>query len=237
MSTMCSPASVGFWPTRTPASAQRLHLGRGGALAARDDGAGVAHLLAGGRGDAGDVGRHRLGHLRLDELGGLLLGRAADLADHHHGLGLGVGLEGLQAVDEAGARHGVAADADAGGHADVLQLELVERLVGEGAGAAHDADRAARLGDLAGGDADVGLAGADDAGAVRAEDAGAGEVALHLVEEPGLVLGGHALGDDDDQLDAAPRPPPAPRPSRPGAGMKTHDTVAPVASLASATEA
>ena len=39
------------------------------------------------------------------------------------------------------------------------------------------------------------LARADDAGAVRAEDAGAGEVALHLVEEPGLVLGGHALGD------------------------------------------
>ena len=66
--------------------------------------------------------------------------------------------------------HRVAADADARGDADALLLQLVERLVGERARAAHDADRARpALGDLAGGDADVALAGADDAGAVRAE--------------------------------------------------------------------
>ena len=47
------------------------------------------------------------------------------------------------------------------------------------------------------------LAGADDAGAVRAEQPHAREVALELVEEPGLVLGGHALGDAHDELDAA----------------------------------
>ena len=41
----------------TPAACERLHLGRGRALAARHDGAGVAHLLAGRGGDAGDVGR------------------------------------------------------------------------------------------------------------------------------------------------------------------------------------
>ena len=46
MSAMSSPASVGLCPTLTPGVAQRLHLGRRGALAARDDGAGVAHLLA-----------------------------------------------------------------------------------------------------------------------------------------------------------------------------------------------
>ena len=74
--------------------------------------------------------------------------------------------------------HRVAADADAGGDADVLLLELVERLVGERARAAHDADRAARLGDVAGGDADVALAGADDARAVRAEQLHVREVAL-----------------------------------------------------------
>ena len=102
-----------------------------------------------------------------------------------------------------GAGDGVAADADAGGHADVLQLQLVERLVGERARAADDAHRAARLGDLAGGDADVALAGADDARAVRAEQLHVRVVALELVEEPRLVLGGHALGDAHDELDAA----------------------------------
>ena len=90
---MSSPASVGFSPTSTPGVAQRLHLRRRGALAAGDDGAGVAHLLAGGAVTPGDVRRHRLRHRALDELGRLFLGRTADLADHHHGLGLGVGLE------------------------------------------------------------------------------------------------------------------------------------------------
>src|SRR5215510_4935480 len=46
-----------------------------------------------------------------------------------------------------------------------------------------------RLGDVAGGDADVGLTRADDAGAVGAEQLHAREVPLELVEEPGLVLG------------------------------------------------
>ena len=68
--------------------------------------------------------------------------------------------------------------------------------------AAHDAHRAAGQGDLAGGDADVGLAGADDARAVGAQQAHVRVVALQLVVEPRLVLGGDALGDDDDQLDA-----------------------------------
>ena len=66
-------------------------------------------------------------------------------------------------------------------HADAELLQLVQRLVGERAGAADDADVRAggggQLGDLAGGDADVALAGADDARAVRAEQAGVREVA------------------------------------------------------------
>ena len=84
-----------------------------------------------------------------------------------------------------------------------LLLELVERLVRERAGAAHDADRTAGLGDVPGGDADVALAGADDAGAVRAEQLHVRVVALQLVEEPRLVVRGHALGDHHDELDAA----------------------------------
>ena len=85
---------------------QRVHLGLGRPLGARDDGAGVAHLATRGRGDTGDVGRHRLRHVILDELGGALLLGTTDLADHHDGPGVGVGLERPQAVDEVGARHG-----------------------------------------------------------------------------------------------------------------------------------
>ena len=60
----------------------------------------MAHRLARRRGEAGDVGDDRLGDVRRDELGGLLLGVAADLAAHHDQLGLGVGLEELDDVDE-----------------------------------------------------------------------------------------------------------------------------------------
>ena len=48
----------------------------------------------------------------------VLLGVAADLADHQHGVGLRVGRELLQHVDEVGAVDRIAADADAGGLAE-----------------------------------------------------------------------------------------------------------------------
>ena len=115
------------------------------------------------------------------------------------GLGVGVRLEGGQAVDEAGAGDRVAADAHAGGLADALLGELVQRLVGEGARAAHDADRASGQGDVARGDADVALPRRDDAGAVRAEQARAGVVPHQTVVGQGLVLGRDALGDADDE--------------------------------------
>ena len=71
---------------------------------------------------------------------GLLLGVAADLAHHQHGLGLRVGLEQRQGVDEARAVDRVAADADAGALADAQVRELPDGLIGERARAAHDAD-------------------------------------------------------------------------------------------------
>src|SRR5262245_23420787 len=48
-----------------------------GPLAARDDGASVAHAFAGRCGLAGDEARHRLLHVRLGEGGRFLLGGAA----------------------------------------------------------------------------------------------------------------------------------------------------------------
>ena len=53
----------------------------------------MAHGLAGRRGEARDVGDHRLGHVGDDVLRRLLLGVTADLAAHHDQLGLRVVLE------------------------------------------------------------------------------------------------------------------------------------------------
>ncbi len=111
-----------------------------------------------------------------------------------------------EAVDEVRSGDRVATDADTGRHADAALLQLVERLVGERSGAAHDADVRAvgggQLCDLTGGDADVALAGADDAGAVRAEQARVRELALQPVVGECLVLGGDALGDAHHEADS-----------------------------------
>ena len=89
-----TPMSAGLLATRMPASFEGGDLVGRLARAARDDRAGVAHPLAGRGGLAGDERGQRLGELaRLLERGGLLLGVAADLAHHQHGVGVGVGLE------------------------------------------------------------------------------------------------------------------------------------------------
>src|SRR4029079_4427563 len=100
-----------------------------------------------------------------------LLGLAADLADHDDAVRHGIGVEEGEDVDEVDAADGVAADADAGRLADPERRELADRLVGERAGARQDADRALLV-DVARHDADLALAGGDDAGAVRADEAG-----------------------------------------------------------------
>ena len=55
-----------------------------------------------------------------EELRRLLLGLAADLADHDDRLGLVVGQEELEHVDEVGAVDRIAADADRGGLAEAF---------------------------------------------------------------------------------------------------------------------
>src|SRR5208282_1934961 len=110
----------------------RLDLVAGLALAARDDGAGMAHAPPRRSRDAGDEADDRL--LRpaaLQEVRRLLLGRAADLADHDDAEGLGIGEEELEAVDEVGAVDRIAADADAGRLTEAGGGRLRHRLVGE----------------------------------------------------------------------------------------------------------
>src|SRR5262249_16646952 len=147
-------------------ASQRLDLVAGAATAAGDDRPGMAHAPARGRGQPGDESDHRLlALLGGEQSGGFLLGAATDLADHDDAGGLPIAEEELEAMDEAGAVDGIAADADAGRLAESGGGGLRHRLVGQGAGARDDADAAAGV-DMPGHDADLALVGRDHAGTV-----------------------------------------------------------------------
>src|SRR3546814_2799559 len=103
---------------------------------------------------------------RLEEIRRLLFGRAADLTDHDDTLGLGIGKEGIQAVDEVGAVHRVAADADAGRLPEARRRRLRHRLVCKRAGAGYHPDAPGRV-DVPRHDADLALLGGNDARADR----------------------------------------------------------------------
>src|SRR5207245_8761383 len=117
---------------------------------------------------AGDEPDDRFGHL-LDVLGRLLLVGAADFADHHHRLGVGIGFERGEAVDERRPDDRVAADADARRLPQALRRELVNDLVGEGAAARYDADLPRRA-DLAGNDPHLAPSRRDQPRAVGADE-------------------------------------------------------------------
>src|SRR5882672_1748848 len=167
------------------------------ALAAGDDGTGVAHALAGRRGDAGNETDHGFFHVGLDPARGVLFIGPADLAHHDHRVGLGIVVEQLQHLDMLHAVHRVAADAHARGLAKPQLHQLADRFVSERARARHHAD-AALLVDVAGHDADLDLVGRDQAGAVRPDEPGA--LALHLVLGANHVAHRDAFGDADDEV-------------------------------------
>ena len=116
----------------------------------------MAHALAGRRGEPGNVGDHRRGQPLGDEGRGLLLVVPTDLADQHHGVGLRVGVEPLEGVDESEAVNGVSPDPDARRLADASGRHLVHDLVRQRAAPRHEAHPAGDA-DLAGDDPHVGL--------------------------------------------------------------------------------
>src|SRR6185312_2189920 len=178
----------------------RLYLVAGRAAAAGYNRAGMAHASARRRGGPGDEAHHRLLDLAaFDELRRLLLGRAADLADHDDRLGLVVLEEELEAIDEIGAVDGVAADPHAARLTEAGSGGLRHRLIGQGARARHDADIALGM-DVPGHDADLALLGRDDAGTVGADQPAlrAAERALHRHH----VEHGNSFGDADDERHA-----------------------------------
>ena len=160
----------------------------------------MAHAAARRRGAARDEADHGLGApaLRLvgEELGCVLLGGAADLADHDDRARLVVGKEQLEHVDEARAVDRIAADADCGRLAKPRLGGLVDRLVGQGPRAADHADRPLPE-NRARHDPDLALAGREHAGAVRTDQPGGGALQPRL--DPDHVEHRNALGDRDDQ--------------------------------------
>src|SRR5665213_1485837 len=114
----------GRWGDRNSSRFHRCGLGTGVTLAAGDNRAGVTHAAPGRCGYPGDKTDRRLlaaalGFV-LEELGGIFLGRTADLADHHDRGGLGVRQEHFKYSDELGALDRIAADADRCGLAEAL---------------------------------------------------------------------------------------------------------------------
>ena len=169
------------------------------ALAAGDDGTGMAHALARRRLTPCDEGGDGLvRHVLLDPLRRVLFGRAADLTDDEDGVGVGVVLKELERVDEVRALDGVAADADGGRLADACVRELEGCLVGEGAGARDEAD-VAGFADGARRDAEFRLPGGEEAGAVRPDETGL--FALHVAAYLHHVEHGDVLGDADDEVE------------------------------------
>src|SRR3954452_3428528 len=177
--------------------AHRLELALRVALAARDDRPGVAHAPPRRGGAAGDEARDRLRRAgRLEERRRVLLGRAADLADHDDALGPRIAQEHLEGVDELHPLHRIAADPDAGRLSQAGPRGLRHRLVGERSGAGYNADLA-RLVDVARHDTDLALARRDDARAVRPDQTRGRALQrplnLHHVQHR------DALGDADDE--------------------------------------
>ena len=106
------PSRPGLRVTLIPHCLHHLELLLRRALAAGNDGAGVAHALARRRRDARDEADDRLLHVLLRPArGGFLVG-APDLADHHDRVGIRIVVEQAQHVDVLETVDRVAADAD-----------------------------------------------------------------------------------------------------------------------------
>src|SRR6267143_1680577 len=168
-----------------------------GALAAGDDGAGVAHAFPRRRGNAGDEADDRFFHVVLRPARRDLLVRAADLAHHDHRLGLRVVVEHAQNVDVLQSVDRVAADADAARLAEADFHQLPDRFISQRPGARHDPHRPLPV-DVARHDADLDLVGRDHAGAVRPDEQRS--PALHAVLGADHVAHRDAFGDADHQV-------------------------------------
>ena len=159
----------------------------------------MPHTAARRRRGAGYKADRRLFALgRFEERGAVLLGMAADLADHDDRLGLVIGEKHLEHIGEIEPVDRVAADPDAARLPEPRRTRLRHRFIGQRARSRHDADFAAPV-DMPRHDADLAFVGRDDPRAVRPDEDAlrSAERALH----PHHVEDRDALGDAHDQFD------------------------------------
>ena len=144
----------------------------GRALTAGNNRTRVTHAPARWCSNTGDVSHDWLGYIGLNELGGLLFFLSADLADQNYSPCLGIILKAANAVDEAHAMDGIAADTDACALTETGERRLVYGFVSQRAGTRHNPHHA-RLVNRARHNADLALTGRDNARAVRTNEYGA----------------------------------------------------------------
>ena len=204
--------AVGRRADRHAGRLERRLLAGVAALVAHDDGAGMAHALAGRRGGAGDEGGDRLLHGR-GVLGRLLLharrrSRRPARRPRSRGSWSSASSASLVVVPMIG----IAADADEGGDAEpgLDEVEAEQRAERAGARDHADAARLEHAGVEGRHEADEALARRDEAGGVgadhlRAALAGGGQH-VHGVVHRDVLGQAHDLADAG--LDARRAPPP-----------------------------
>src|SRR5258706_9620420 len=102
----------------------------------------MSHAASRRRGLSGYESYPRLLHVLPDVLGGLLFAVAANLADHHHGVGIGILVEEPHRVNMRCADDRIAANTDARGLSDTQGGQLSHRFIGERPAARDHADSA-----------------------------------------------------------------------------------------------
>src|SRR6185503_13401495 len=95
----------------------------------------------------------------------------ADLAHHDDAVSIGVFVEQLDSINEVRANDRVTADADTGRLTQLAAGELSDGLIRECSASRHNANRALQV-NMPGHDADLALAGRDDAGAIGPNEPG-----------------------------------------------------------------
>ena len=199
-STDCSslPISAGLRVTLMPRRLHHRELLLRRALAAGDDRAGVAHALAGRRGDAGDEADDRLLMLSFAHSAAVsssvppispIITTASVSGSSLNSFRMSMCLRPLTGSPPMPTARRLA-EAELG--------QLPDRFVGERARARHDADAALAM-DVPRHDADLDLVGRDDAGAVRPEQQRL--PALHPVARADHVAHRDAFGDADDEIE------------------------------------
>src|SRR2546426_5251339 len=164
-----------------------------------DDRPRMAHPLPGRRRPASDVCHDRFRDPSLDEVRGLLLRRAADLADDDDSFCLAVFLKHREGVDHARADDRVPADPDAGRLSETGFGHGVHDLVGQRA-APRDHARVAFLEELVRHDSHLRLAGRCESGAIGSDDGAAAAAGIrHHVQ---TIVEWDSFRDDDDELES-----------------------------------